>query len=93
MSSRNTSPREESLADADKPRSSWLSFTLVGILALQLFIGLCLLLMQIATALVIGVALLVLVGAAHYFIWGRWLGDAIRQEVEEEERQNEAHPR
>ena len=35
------------------------------------------------------------VAAFHYFVWGRWLGDAIRREVEEEEREKEnfrAHP-
>jgi hypothetical protein len=39
---------------------------------------------------VLGVGLVLgaiyVIACLHYLLWGRWLGDAIRQEVEEEER-------
>lgn len=71
--------------DEKKPRSGTLAIVLASIAGLIVFAGLFVLLAQIAIALMIGLVLLLLLAAFHYLVWGHWVGDSIRREVEEEE--------
>jgi hypothetical protein len=75
--------------EAAKPRGSIWSIIIAGATALALFIGLFFLAGALGP-IVLGVGLVLgaiyLIACLHYLLWGRWLGDAIRQEVEEEER-------
>jgi len=74
-----------------KPRSPW-SIVAALVFGFILFLGfLPLAGAAMYVALGAGVVFVVLSGVAafHYFVWGRWLGDAIRREVEEEEREKE----
>jgi len=66
---------------------------LAGLLLLQAFAGIVGFLMQIATALVVFPAMLLAFVVLHYLVWGRWLGKAIRQELEEDEREAEFRAR
>jgi len=83
---------EESEAP-EKSRRSWVNFSLAGLLLLQAFAAVVVFLLQIATALVIFLMLILAFVALHYLAWGRWLGEAIRQEVEDEEREAEFRAR
>jgi hypothetical protein len=75
--------------DSEKRSRSWLNFSIAGLLLLQAVAAIVVFLMQIATALVLFLALLLGFVGLHYLAWGRWLGEAIRQEVEDEERDSE----
>ena len=71
-----------------RPRGAW-SIIIAAATAVTLFIGLFFLAGALGP-IVLGVGLVLgaiyLIACLHYFLWGRWLGDAIRQEVEDEER-------
>ena len=73
-----------------KPRGGPLALILAGMLALVVFAGLFVLLAQIAVALVAGFVLILLAAAFHYLVWGRWIGESIRREVEAEDEQSRA---
>jgi Na+-transporting methylmalonyl-CoA/oxaloacetate decarboxylase gamma subunit len=78
--------------ESKKPRGSMWSIVAAGVFGLILFLGfLPLAGAAMYVALGAGVVFVVLscVAALHYFVWGRWLGDAIRREVEEEEREKQ----
>jgi Na+-transporting methylmalonyl-CoA/oxaloacetate decarboxylase gamma subunit len=78
--------------DPKKPRGSMWSIVAAAVFGFILFLGfLPLAGAAMYVALGAGVVFVVLSGVAafHYFVWGRWLGDAIRREVEEEEREKE----
>ncbi len=83
-------PRRPSEA---KPRRSAWSIVLAGFFAVLLFGGICLLSAPLV-GVAIGAAMIVgglcLVAFLHYIVWGYWLGDAIRREVEEEEEEERA---
>jgi hypothetical protein len=72
-----------------KPRASPWSIIIAGATSLSLFIGMFFLAGALGP-IVLGVGLVLgaiyVIACLHYLLWGRWLGDAIRQEVEEEER-------
>jgi hypothetical protein len=72
-----------------KPRGSIWSIIIAGAVGLSLFIGMVFLAGALGP-IVLGVGLVLgaiyVIACLHYLLWGRWLGDAIRQEVEEEER-------
>jgi FtsH-binding integral membrane protein len=73
-----------------KPRSSPWSIIMAGVTGLIVFAGLTLLAAPLV-GVALGVAMIVggicVVAFLHYIVWGYWLGDSIRREVEEEERQ------
>jgi hypothetical protein len=61
---------------------------IAGATGLAIFIGLFFLAGALGPVVLgVGLALggIYVIGCLHYLLWGRWLGDAIRQEVEEEE--------
>ena len=70
-----------------KPRGSIWSIIIAGATALSLFIGMFFLAGALGP-IVLGVGLVLgaiyVIACLHYLLWGRWLGDAIRQEVEAE---------
>jgi cobalamin biosynthesis protein CobD/CbiB len=72
---------------AKSRRSIW-SVVIAGIVAMALFIGLFFLAGALGP-IVLGVGLVLgaiyVIACLHYLLWGRWLGDAIREEVEAEE--------
>ncbi|MCC7083715.1 MAG: hypothetical protein IT427_01765 [Pirellulales bacterium] len=72
----------------ERPRSSlWATFVAIAF-GLAMFLGLVALAGALGPIVIaIGGSLLVLIAIAvgHYFLWGYWLGDSIRREVEEEE--------
>jgi hypothetical protein len=76
-------------AEANRPRGSIWSIIIAGGTGLALFIGMFFLAGALGPV-VLGVGLVLgaiyAIACLHYLLWGRWLGDAIRQEVEEEER-------
>jgi hypothetical protein len=70
-----------------RPRSIW-SVVMALLFGFALFIGLAFLASALGpVVLAIGgiVFVLVVFAAGHYLLWGYWLGDSIRREVEEEE--------
>lgn len=62
---------------------------MAGVTGLFCFAGLTLLAAPLV-GVALGVAMIVggicVVAFLHYIVWGYWLGDSIRREVEEEER-------
>ena|ERR1700683_5451033 len=76
-------------SETTKPRGSIWSIVIAGATGLSLFIGMFFLAGALGP-IVLGVGLVLgaiyVIACLHYLLWGRWLGDAIRQEVEEEER-------
>lgn len=69
--------------------SSWLSIALALFAGLFLF-ALLFLLTGGAAAAIVGAACVVFVFAGfHYFVWGWWLSDLIKRDVEEEEAERE----
>jgi hypothetical protein len=74
-----------------KPRGSFLSIALAGMVAVALFVGLFFLTLGlVGPILVLGVVVFAM-AAFHYFVWGWWLSNLIRHDVEEEDRAAEAH--
>jgi hypothetical protein len=76
--------------DSKKPRGSMWSIIAAGTFGLILFLGFLPLAgaaMYVALGAGVVFVALSVVAAFHYFVWGRWLGDAIRREVAEEERE------
>jgi hypothetical protein len=75
--------------EAGRPRGSIWSILIAGATGVSLFIGMFFLAGALGPV-VLGVGLVLgaifVIACLHYLLWGRWLGDAIRQEVEEEER-------
>jgi hypothetical protein len=71
-----------------RPRGSLWSVLIAGAIGLALFVGLIFLAGSLGPV-VLGVGMVVgaiyVIACLHYLLWGRWLGDAIRQEVETEE--------
>ncbi len=86
----STTPQHEPPARPSQKRRSFLSLLLAGLLLLLTFAGLSLLTIGFAPLFGPLAALIVLaIGglvAFHYVVWGWWLGDAIRREVEAEDR-------
>jgi len=80
--------RADASEDSEQPRR-WLSFSVAGLLLLQAGSAIVIFLMQIAMPLVVFLVMLLAFVVLHYLVWGRWLGEAIREEVEEEEREAE----
>jgi hypothetical protein len=78
--------------ETTKPRGSIWSIIIAGATGLSLFIGMFFLAGALGP-IVLGVGLVLgaiyVIACLHYLLWGRWLGAAIRQEVEEEDRANE----
>jgi hypothetical protein len=76
-------------ADARRTKGSIWSILIAGAAGLSFFIGMFFLAGALGPV-VLGVGLVLgaifVIACLHYLLWGRWLGDAIRQEVEEEER-------
>lgn len=76
-----------------KPRGSvWTLITATALIA-GFFIGLYFLAGELGPiVLAIGLVLgaIYVIACLHYLLWGQWLGDAIRQEVEAEEQINDA---
>ncbi len=78
---------ESSSASEPPPKSIW-SVLIAGLVSLLLFVGLTLLAAPVFGVMLCVIAVIGLfctVAMGHYIFWGRWLGDAIRREVEEEE--------
>ena len=79
--------------ESPKPRGSPWSIIIAAATGLSLFISLFFLAGALGPV-VLGVGMVLgaiyLIACLHYLLWGRWLGDAIRQEVEEEERHAES---
>jgi hypothetical protein len=74
-----------------RPRGSFLSIVLALMVAVALFVGLFFLTLGlVGPILVLGVGVFAL-AAFHYLVWGWWLSGAIRRDVEEEERAEQAH--
>jgi hypothetical protein len=71
--------------DSEAACRSWANFSVAGLLLVQTFAAIVISLTQIATALVVVLAMLLAFVMLHYLIWGRWLGEVIGQEVEDEE--------
>jgi hypothetical protein len=76
-----------------KPRGSvWTLVTATALIG-GFFIGLYFLAGELGP-IVLGIGLVLgtiyVIACLHYLLWGRWLSDAIRQEVEAEEQINEA---
>ncbi len=73
-----------------KPRGSSWSIVMAGVTGLICFAGVTLLAAPLV-GVALGVAMVVggicVVAFLHYIVWGYWLGDSIRREVEEEERE------
>ncbi len=71
--------------------SPW-SILLAGVTGLTLFIGFIFLAAPLG-GIVLGVGVIVggifVVAFLHYLLWGRWLSQSIREEVEAEEREEE----
>ena len=68
-------------------QGSFVSIALALVLAAVLFTGLFFLTLgAVGPILVVAVCVFAL-AAFHYFVWGWWLSKAIRDEVEEEERE------
>jgi len=63
---------------------------MASVFGLICFVGLTLIAAPLA-GVTLGVAMIVggicVVAFLHYVVWGYWLGDSIRREVEEEERE------
>jgi Na+-transporting methylmalonyl-CoA/oxaloacetate decarboxylase gamma subunit len=83
-------PQRPVMATEDKrSRGSVWSIIIAAATAVALFIGMIFLAGALGPV-VLGVGLVLgaiyLIACLHYFLWGRWLGDAIREEVEDEER-------
>jgi hypothetical protein len=75
----------------EKPSRSVWSIIVAGVTSVVLFIGLMFLAgpwSGIIACIVLVVGLFCTLAFGHYLIWGQWLGDAIRQEVAEEERKD-----
>ncbi len=73
----------------EKPRGSIWVVLLALMFGLAMFIGLVFLAGALGPVVLgIGgiVLILLAVTAGHYLLWGYWLSDSIRREVEEEER-------
>jgi hypothetical protein len=78
--------------EVERSRGSLWSVLLAGLVGLGFFAGLCFILwplLGVGLGIAIVVGLFCLVAMGHYLLWGRWLGDTIRREVEEEEREAE----
>jgi hypothetical protein len=75
----------------EKPRGSVWSIVLAGVVGMTFFIG-AIFLFSAFGMVVLGIGVVVggicVVAFFHYLVWGYWLGDSIRREVEEEERSN-----
>jgi hypothetical protein len=72
-----------------KPSGSLLSVFMAGVGALVIAVVLGLLMIPVAgvaLAAVVLVFVLVALAAFHYVVWGWWLSNAIREDVEAEER-------
>ncbi|HEY2148602.1 MAG TPA: hypothetical protein VGH32_11730 [Pirellulales bacterium] len=72
-----------------KPSGSLLSVLMAGVAALVIAAVLGLLMIPVAgvaLAAVVLVFVLVALAAFHYVVWGWWLSNAIREDVEAEER-------
>jgi hypothetical protein len=72
----------------EKPRGSLWAVLLALMFGLAMFIGLVFLagaLGPIVAAIGGLVLILLAVSAGHYLLWGYWLSDSIRREVEEED--------
>ena len=67
------------------PRTSLWPFVFAGIFAVLVSGVLFVLTLGAFGLLLIAAGGLLLVAALHYYLWGRWLGDAIRRDVAEEE--------
>jgi hypothetical protein len=87
-------PRRPELPESEpaKPRgSAWTVFTATALIV-GFFSGLYFLAGELGP-IVLGIGLVLgtiyVIACLHYLLWGRWLGDAIRQEVEAEEQINE----
>lgn len=66
---------------------SWLPLSLAGCLSMLVLLALIFITLGVAAqAVAIGGVLFAVVGF-HYLVWGRWLGGAIRAEVEADERE------
>ena len=91
-------PQRPSLSAAESARSrgSVWSIFIAGATGLALFIGLFFLAGALGP-IVLGVGLVLgavyAIACLHYLLWGRWLGDAIRQEVEEEQQHQQLRAR
>ncbi len=73
-------------------RSSPWSIVLAGITGLVLFVGFIFLAAPLG-GIVLGVGVILggifVIAFLHYLLWGYWLGNSIREEVEAEEREEE----
>ncbi|MBX3415412.1 MAG: hypothetical protein KF708_22200 [Pirellulales bacterium] len=67
------------------PRTSVWPLIFAGIFAVLVSGVLFVLTLGAFGLLLIAAGGILLVAALHYFLWGRWLGEAIRREVAEEE--------
>ena len=86
----STTPENEPPRGPSKKRRSLLSLLLAALLLILTLAGLSLLTLSfaplfgpLAVLIVLAIGGLVVL---HYLVWGWWLGDAIRREVEAEER-------
>ena len=77
--------RPDTNEDSEQPRCSWSSFSIAGLLLLQAVSAIVVFLLQIAMPLVVFLMMLLAFVVLHYLIWGRWLGEVIGQEVDDEE--------
>ena len=68
-------------------KSLW-TIVLALLVGMAMFVGLVFLTGPVGPVVLAvggGVFLLLLAAGAHYLVWGYWLGDSIRREVEQEE--------
>ena len=84
-------PPQRPTFDQKQRGSSW-SIVMAGVIGVFCFGGLTLLAAPLV-GVALGVAMVVggicVVAFLHYIVWGYWLGDSIRREVEEEEREQQ----
>jgi hypothetical protein len=81
-------PRPDRPAPPEKPRGSIWTVILAFAFGIAMFLGLAVVAGPfMPVVLAIGGILLIVMGVAagHYLLWGYWLSDSIRREVEEEE--------
>jgi predicted RND superfamily exporter protein len=82
-------PPKPTPPSAEKPRGSIWTVILAFVFGVVMFLGLAVVAGPfMPVVLAIGGILLIVMGVAagHYLLWGYWLSDSIRREVEEEER-------
>ncbi|HTQ40669.1 MAG TPA: hypothetical protein VMJ32_16725 [Pirellulales bacterium] len=77
-----------------KPRGSLWTLVIVTAMAAGFFISLYFLAGELGP-IVLGIGLILgsifVIACLHYLLWGRWLGDSIRREVEAEEQIEQAN--